>query len=382
MTTRTVLICGCSIAGPTLAYWLARHGFQPTLLERALAPRPGGQAVDVRGVALEVLRGMGLLEAARNLRTQMKGASILDADGKEVWRSDKMTFTGGVFARHDIEILRDDLARILLDKARTDSELIYGDCVTALREDDHGIEVTFEKNPPRRFDLVIGADGLHSNVRSMVFGDEKQFLIPLDYLLAVYSVPNYLGLQDWQIAYRNGGEGCLVYTARNNTELRVGFGLVTNLADEHPGNISAQKQLLAQRFSHFEWEIPRLLEAMWTAPDFYLGAVAQIRMTHYTKGRVALVGDAGYCPSLFSGQGSSLAIVGAYVLAHELARSPHSHATAFASYEARMRGYIEMNQMIAHLARTEEIISEHAAESKVLKALDAAKNGIVLEGLS
>lgn len=223
MTTRTVLICGCSIAGPTLAYWLARHGFQPTLLERAPAPRPGGQAVDVRGKALEVLRGMGLLEAARNLRTQMRGVSILDADGKEVWRSDKMTFTGGVFAKHDIEILRDNLARILLDKVRNDSELIYNDCITALREDDHGIRVTFEKSPPRRFDLVIGADGLHSNVRSMVFGDEEQFLIPLDYLLAVYSVPNYLGLQDWQIAYRKWRRG--LSRLHGSEQHRVASGL-------------------------------------------------------------------------------------------------------------------------------------------------------------
>jgi 2-polyprenyl-6-methoxyphenol hydroxylase-like FAD-dependent oxidoreductase len=372
----TVLISGASIAGPTLAYWLARHGFEPTLLERAPAPRPGGHAVDIRGVALQVVQAMGLADAAHDLRTRMKGVSKLDHEGREVWRSETMTFTGGRFDNDDIEILRDDLAGILLGRLGGEVETIFGDTVTGLAEDAEGIVVSFAKQAPRRFDLVVGADGLRSNIRDLAFGDEGRFLHPLGVALGVWSAPNILGLADWQVSYGEMPDNCLVYPVRGNRELRVCVGMAAGLAEECGGDVGAQKALVAERFGQLGWEIPRLLEAMRSAPDFYLGAVAQVRMDRWTKGRVALAGDAGYCPSPFSGQGTSLALVGAYVLACELARSPADHAAAFARYEAKMRPYVEANQAL--VALSQEGLSEGA---EVFKVMETAKNAITLDGL-
>jgi 2-polyprenyl-6-methoxyphenol hydroxylase-like FAD-dependent oxidoreductase len=369
----SVLISGASIAGPALAWWLARHGFTPTLLERTPAPRPGGHAVDVRGAALEVLRRMDLLDAAEMRRTQMKGVSNLDLQGEEIWRSETMTLTGGYFDHGDVEILRDDLAEILRARLGGAVEQRYGDEVARLTEDVDGVLVEFAKARPQRFDLVVGADGLHSRVRDLAFGDEAAFVRPLGIALGVWSARNTLGLTDWQLSYGEMPNNVLIYTARDNAELRVCVGLEAGLAEERRGDVAAQKGLIAERFGGFGWEVPRLLDAMWTAPDFYLGVAAQVRMPGWTNGRAALVGDAGYCPSPFSGQGTSLALVGAYVLAHELGQSPADHPAAFARYEALMRPFVDANQALADLARND--VSEGAA---VFKALETAKNAILL----
>jgi len=368
---KTVLISGASIAGPTLAYWLAKNGYRPTLIERAPAPRPGGQAIDIRGAALTVADRMGILEDARRQRTQMKGMSVIDADGTEVWRSEERTFTGGKFDAGDVEILRDDLAALLLDRARPGTELIYGDSITGLRDDDDGIVAEFEHAAARRFDLVIGADGIHSRVRKLTFGAESQFLFPLGVALAVYSAPNTLDLKDWQIAHQDETSGFILYTARENTQLRVGLGFAAGLEQEHRGDLQAQMTLVAERSSHFRWKIPELLKAMWSAPDFYLGVMAQVRMDNWSKGRVALIGDAGYCPTPFSGQGTSLAMVGAYVLAQELGRTPDDHAAAFAGTEQKMRPYVLKNQALATLDRSSD-------RSLLDAALENAKNAIDL----
>lgn len=372
----TVLISGASIAGPALAYWLARHGFTPTLLERAPGPRPGGHAVDVRGAALEVLRRMELLEAAHARRTQMRGVSALNAQGEETWRSEAMTLTGGYFDHGDIEILRDDLAALLLARLGDTVEQRYGDAILRLDETADGVLVEFEHAPARRFDLVIGADGLHSRVRDLAFGDESVFVHPLGVALGVWSAPNMLGLQDWQLSYGERPGNVLIYSARANTELRVCVGLRAGPAEARRGDVAGQKALVAEQFGHCGWEVPRLLEAMWSAPDFYLGVVAQVQMPQWTRGRVALVGDAGYCPSPFTGQGASLALVGAFVLAHELAASPGDHAAAFARHQARMRPFVDANQKLAALAQQD--VSEGA---QVFVALQRAKNAIELPEL-
>jgi 2-polyprenyl-6-methoxyphenol hydroxylase-like FAD-dependent oxidoreductase len=374
---KTVLISGSSIAGPTLAFWLARLGFRPTLLERAPELRPGGHAVDIRGVALDVMRAMDLHEKAYGLRTQMKGVSVLDAAGQETWRSDTMTFTGGAFDNDDVEILRDDLARILNERAGAEVERIFGDSVTALTQDAEGVTVAFEKAPARRFDFVVGADGLRSNIRALAFGDERQFLVPMGVALGVWTAPNTLGFENWQYSYGEMPGNCLVYTARDNAELRVCVGLAAGIAEQREGDVAGQKALVAEQFAHCGWVVPKLLEAMWTARDFYLGLVAQVRMESWTKGRVALVGDAGYSPSPFTGQGTSLALAGAYALAHQLARSPDDPAAAFARYETAMRTFVEMNQALA-----EHLKDGLAPGSPLYQALETAKNAIRLDDIS
>ena len=376
---KRILISGSSIGGPALAYWLQREGFSVTLLERGRTQRQGGQAVDVRGPAIEVLDRMGILDEVRRHKTDMTGMSAIAADGSELWRSETMTYSGGSFESDDIEIMRDDLARLLLEAVPPETELIYADSVTALRDDGDSVLVEFEKGTPRQFDFVVGADGIHSNIRHLAFGDKSQFVRSLEVGLSVHSAPNILGLSRWQVTHEINGRNCLIYTVRNDRELRICFIFPATIADENVGNLEAQMQLVAREASHLGWEAPRLIETIWTAPDFYFGVMAQIVMPSWSKGRVTLVGDAGYCPSPFTGQGSSLAIIGAYILARELGRHHSDHAVAFAAYERRMRPFVEKNQAIGPVARdldfadpaSQEILLNMLNEAKVAIAIDA-----------
>jgi 2-polyprenyl-6-methoxyphenol hydroxylase-like FAD-dependent oxidoreductase len=347
---KSVLIAGASIAGPTLAWWLKRFGFAPTLVEKAPAPRPGGHAIDIRGAALDVVRAMGIADEITARRTRMTGVSKLNAAGEEVWRSEEMTISGGSFGAAAVEILRDDLSDVLISALPPGVELIYGDSVKSVTERPDAITVGFNKGPERSFDLVVGADGMASSMRKMIFGGDEQFVHPFDIVLAPYTAPNSLGLEDWQLTYNAGKDSCMIYTAPGNAALRVCFGFSAKLADV-PANRSAQIALVRKNCGHMGWEVPRLLDAMEQAKDFYLGPIAQVKMERWTKGHVALVGDAAYCPSPFTGQGTSLAIVGAYVLAWELSHSPSDHTAAFSRYEERMRPFVEKNQAIADLSR-------------------------------
>ena len=375
---KRVLISGSSIAGPALAYWLEREGFAVTLLERGATQRQGGQAIDIRGPAIDVVERMGILDEVRRHKTDMTGMSAMGRDGEELWRNETMTYTGGSFDSTDIEILRDELASLLLGTLSPDCELIYGDSVARLEEDADGVLVTFEKGAPRRFDLVVGADGIHSNIRNLVFGDEAQFIRSLDVGLSVHTAPNRLGLERWQVTHELDGRNCLIYTVRDDTELRICFTFPATIDDEHLGDPDAQRKLVAYQAAHLGWEVPRLIDTIFTAPDFYFGVMAQILMPRWTMGRIALVGDAGYCPSPFTGQGSSLALVGAYILAFELGRHGDDHAAAFAAYEARMRPFVEKNQAIAPVAR-EIDFGDPASQHIMVDLLNEAKVAIELD---
>lgn len=353
MKNKTVLISGAGIAGPALAYWLRHHGFVPTVVERAPAPRPGGHAVDVRGTALEVAARMGILDDIRAGRTDLRGMSMVDSAGNEVMRTTEGTFTGGRFDNPSIEILREDLVRILLDRTAEGVEYVYDDSITALEQDGDGVRVAFERSAPGRFDLVVGADGLHSVVRRLVFGPEPDHLRHLGVYLGIFTTDNFLDLDRWQLWYRDGGVGCGLYTARGNTELRVFLGIPADPAEEDPGALEEGKRFIAERCAGLGWEVPRLIKAMWEARDFYFDSVSQVRLDRWSAGRVALLGDAGYCPSPLSGQGTSLALVGAYVLAAELAAADGDPAAAFPAYEARLRDFAEASHRIA-LANLEE----------------------------
>lgn len=371
----SILISGASIAGPALAWQLARLGFETVIVERAPGPRPGGQAIDVRGAALEVLRRMDLLEPASSLRTRLKGVVTLDREGNEVARSDEMTLSGGRFATEDFEILRDDLVSILMEAVPQDTEVIFDDSVTGLEDDGHGSFVTFERSRARRFDLVVGADGMHSNIRRLVFGDERQFLVPVGVALAVYSAPNRIGLDGWQIVCRGeGGALCIASPVRDNSELRLCFSFPASLDEEHHDDIEAQKSLLADRCGKLGWQVPELLQVMHSTPDFYLGAIAQVKLPVWREGRVVLLGDAAHCPSPATGQGTSLALVGAHVLGQELARSPSDLASASIRYEKRMRPFVETNHALLAAMR------EAGGEDAMFRRLDAAKHAIDLDG--
>ncbi|MER7752197.1 FAD-dependent monooxygenase [Kitasatospora sp. NPDC097643] len=377
---RTVLISGGGIAGCALAYQLGRRGFTPTVVELAPGPRGGGQAVDVRGVALDVVERMGLLEQVRAHRTRMRGMSVLDGDGREVHRSTESTISGGRLDNGDVELPRDDLLRLLYERAATEAEFVFGDAVTGLDQDEHGVRATFERGAPRRFDLVVGADGLHSAVRRLVFGPEERFVHHLGMHLAIFSADNFLALEDWQVWLRDGDAGYGVYPVRGNTELRINLGFAGGSLNADQRDPEAQRRLVADRIATLRWETPRMLKALHEAPDLYVDSMAQIHLDRWSHGRAVLLGDAGYCASPLSGQGTSLALVGAHVLAdaladarghgHGRAGSGGDHRAAFAAYERRLRPFVALNQALAT-----ENPGGPAAEASV----ERAKNAISLD---
>ncbi|MDW6061006.1 FAD-dependent monooxygenase [Streptomyces sp. FXJ1.4098] len=334
LKNRNVLISGASIAGPALAYWLHRHGFNPTIVERAPALRDGGYAVDFRGEAhLSILRRMGILDDLERARTGMGSMSYVNSAGKPVSEMPADLFAG------DLEILRGDLARILYDATKEYTEYVFGDSITSLTEDPDGVTVTFERSAPRRFDLVIGADGLHSNTRRLTFGPEERFVKHLGVHCAIFTTANHLGLDHTGHAYRTAGRLVAMYSARHNTEAKAVFYFASPQQDLDRRDVTRQQAVLAEHFTGNGWQSDRLLHDMRHAPDFYFDSVGQVRMDSWNRGRVALVGDAAYCPSSLSGMGSGLALVGAYVLAGELAAAHGDHRVAFARYEEEMREY-------------------------------------------
>jgi 2-polyprenyl-6-methoxyphenol hydroxylase-like FAD-dependent oxidoreductase len=334
MKNLNVLISGASVAGPALAYWLHRHGFTPTIVERAPALRDGGYAVDFRGEAhLTVLRRMGILADLERARTGMGYMSYVNDKGRAVAKMPADLFAG------DIEILRGDLSRILYDATRQHTEYIFGDSITSLTEDAHGVHVTFERGAPRRFDLVIGADGLHSNTRRLSFGPEEQFVKHLGVYCAIFTTSNFLNLDHTGHAYRTGNRLVALYSARHNTEAKAAFYFGSPALDLDRRDVARQQAVLAEQFTGNGWQSDRLLREMQYAPDFYFDSVGQVHMDTWSRGRVALLGDAAYCPSSLSGMGSGLALVGAYVLAGELAAAHGDHQVAFARYEQEMREY-------------------------------------------
>ncbi|MFD5920998.1 FAD-dependent monooxygenase [Kitasatospora sp. NPDC058201] len=368
---KTVLISGGGVAGTALAHLLHRNGFAPTVVELAPGPRAGGQAVDIRGVALDVVERMGLGEQVRAVRTRMRGMSVVDADGNEVHRSTEATYSSGRLDSGDVELLREDLVAILAEHASGKAEFVHGDSIAELREDEHGIHVAFERGRPRTFDLVVGADGLHSRVRRLAFGPEGRFLHPLGTHVAIFEADNFLGLEDWQVWHRDGEAGYGVYPVRDNRELRVTFGWRSEEAVERDGD--AARTLVAERMAELRWETPRLLAALHRSTGFYADAMAQIHLDRWSAGRAVLLGDAGYCASPLSGQGTGLALVGAHLLADELGRARaagEGHAPAFDRYERRMRPFVDLNQALA---------TENPGGPASEESVERAKNAISLD---
>ena len=345
-----VLVAGASIAGPALAHWLHRRGAVVTVVERAPGLRPGGQAVDARGVAKEVIKRMGLDAEVRAACTDTAGAYTVDVDGNvlETFRADDH---GGDGYIADTEILRGNLSQVLHDDTRDGVEYIFDDRIAELTQDADGVDVTFAGGDRRRFDLVIGADGLHSALRAMVFGPREQFIRHLGLVLAFYSVPNEFGIDRWLIDHQDPESGRSAGLRPIGDDTRAMAMLSFPAADfevDHR-DIEAQKRLLREQMTGLGWLTPRILAHVDDTPDFYLDQVAQVVMDRWSNGRVGLLGDAAYSSSPMSGGGTGLALVGAYVLAGELAAAGWDPEAGFAGYERRMRGYVEANQEIGRM---------------------------------
>jgi 2-polyprenyl-6-methoxyphenol hydroxylase-like FAD-dependent oxidoreductase len=341
MKNQSVLISGASIAGPALAYWLHRYGFRPTIVERAPTVRPGGYAVDFRGASIRVLERMGLLPEVQRMQTRIGAITIVDRDNKKL-ASMPDGFTSG-----ELEILRGDLAGIFHQATRTTTEYIFDDSIAGMEESDGGVDVQFQRGGRRRFDLVAGADGLHSKVRSLAFGEEANFVRYLGYYVSIFTIPNYLDLDRSGLYYGTLGKKVGIFSGGDRREAKASFFFATQPLNYDRRDTEQQKRMLRDHLQQEGWEVPRLLEFMEAAPDFYFDSVSQVKMKRWSSGRSVLLGDAAYCASPLSGMGTGMAVVGAYVLAGELAEADGDYTLAFERYEGLMRDFVQKCQGIA-----------------------------------
>lgn len=328
--SKTVLISGAGIAGPSVAFWLNRLGWSTVVVERASALREGGQAVDFRGEQMEVLRRMGLLERVRARQTSMGDQHILDASGRRVVSLPASMISG------EVEIRRGDLSRILYEATEAGTEYVFDDRITGLTETATGVEVTFAHGAPRTVDLVIGADGQHSGVRALTMGPESRFRTGTGYVFAGCTVPNHLRLDHSGLIYNVPGRGVTLSAQDPGGPASVAFVFADDGLDLDRKDDDLMRSVIAEAYAGVGWEVPRLLAALPEAGDLYFDELAHVMPPRYTRGRTALVGDAGWGVGP-GGGGTGLAMMAAYVLAGELARANGDHTVAFPRYEAQVR---------------------------------------------
>jgi 2-polyprenyl-6-methoxyphenol hydroxylase-like FAD-dependent oxidoreductase len=368
-----VLVVGAGIAGSTLAYWLARHGIGTTVVERSEGQRSSGSPVDLRGPALAVVEQMNLLAPLREAATLATNLAIVDGRGRRIgWIPTQASDDG-------LEIPRSDLAAILAGAVRGHAEFLYDDTVVTLRDNGHGVDVTFERAAPRRFDLVVGADGLHSRVRRLTFGPESQFTTHLGMYIATTTLDGVPA--DRHTVFMHNAPGRAV--AVHPTTGREGAAFIfrhPHLPGLNERDTAHHKQLVAEAYAGMEWRVPELLERVRDSEDLYFDSVSRVRLDTWSRGRTTLVGDAASCVSLL-GEGSSMAIAGAVTLVQALVAQPNAPAEALGRYERahrkrllrRQRGVAVTSHLLVPATRTGITIRNTAF--RVWPAIDAARRG-------
>jgi 2-polyprenyl-6-methoxyphenol hydroxylase-like FAD-dependent oxidoreductase len=339
---KSVLISGAGIAGPTLAYWLTAAGFEPTLIERAPALRASGYVIDFWGLGYDIAERMGLLSEINRNGYHAREMRIVDDLGRRSAGFGTRVFTELTGGRY-VTLQRSELSRLLFEKVKDRVDSIFGDEIVALREEPDGVRVEIRHAGERRFDLVIGADGLHSAVRGLVFGSQSSFERHLGYAVAALEVRGYRPRdEDVYLTYNRPGRMIGRFTLHDDRTLFL-FVFAMEGASV-PATLEAQKATLREVYGRGGWECPRILAELDRSDELYFDRVSQIRMPNWSRGRVALVGDAAFCVSLLAGQGSALAMISAYVLAGELAAADGRYQQAFPRYDALLRNYIAKKQ--------------------------------------
>lgn len=334
-----ILIVGAGIAGPTLAYWLQKSGHEVTIVEHAQELRGGGYLIDFWGAGFDVAEKMGIVPELRRRGYVLTEARGVNRNGRTVASFKPEVIMKSV--ERYLSLARSDLSSVIHDAIDGSVDLILGDSVSALDDDGNRVRVTFDSGGTRDFDLVFGADGLHSRVRRLTFGPEEQFESYLGMVVAAFESQRYPERNDLvAMMYADVGFQAIRLSLRNDTTLFL-FSLRHD--GDVPADRPAQESLLRAKLGDKGWEVPTMLDLMTQAKDLYFDSVSQIRMPSWTTGRVALVGDAAACPSFLAGQGSALAMVEAYTLAAELARTD-DHRVAFARYEDRLAPLLSSKQ--------------------------------------
>jgi len=345
-----VLISGAGIAGPTLAYWLAHYGLEPTIVEKAPKLRTAGYIIDFWGRGFDVADRMGLLPEIHRQGYMVREVRIVDRSGKGI-----AGFPAEAVARlaegRYISLARGDLSACIFGAIEGKVESIFNDSIARIDQTAQGVRVRFETGTVRDFDLVIGADGLHSRVRELVFGPQSRFEKYLGYKVAAFEVRGYRPRDELvYVMFKEVGQQVGRFALHGDRTMFL-FIFADDEPDGNIDNIQSQKALLRKRFGNRGWECQQILDALDSTNDLYFDRVSQIRMGtqtgSWTRGRVALLGDAAFCVSLLAGQGSALAMVGAYILAGELHRAGSDYAAAFARYQDRYEPLVLKKQKAA-----------------------------------
>ncbi len=344
-----ILISGAGIAGPTLAYWLAHYGFKPTIIEAAPRLRTGGYVIDFWGAGFDIADRMGLLPEIQRKGYVFREVRIVNDQGKRVAGFPVDAFARMTHGRY-VSVARGDLAASIFGLVEGKVETIFGDSVNRIAQTESAVQVRFESGGTREFDLVVGADGLHSRIRELVFGEEQRFEKHLGYKVAAFGIQGYRPRDELvYVSYTQVGQQ--VARLAMNGDLTM---FLFTFADEvvaGPNEANGQKALLRKRFGSSGWECPQILAALDTVDDLYFDRVSQIRMGPqgglWTRGRVTLLGDAAFCVSLLAGQGSALAMVAAYILAGELHRAKGDHVETFRRYQDLFAPFVLRKQKAA-----------------------------------
>jgi len=344
MGQKSVLISGAGIAGPTLAYWLRHRGFEPVLIERAPHFRKGGYMIDFWGIGFDVAERMNLIPHLRDLGYLIDCVKFVNERGRKRSGFDAEILRRALGNRF-FSLPRGDVAEAIFNTVADKIETIFGDSITAVREDPTGVEVQFEDGHARRFDLVAGCDGLHSAVRELMWGPDKNFVKYLGYYCASFITTNYARREEGTYtSYAEPGRQISRYALRGGRTAFLFIFARDQMFEQHP-DLKTAKALLRKTFGGDRWiEVPEILKRLETCDDLYFDSVSQVQVPAWSRGRIVLVGDAGYCPSLLAGEGAGFALAGSYLLGGELQRARGDYLTAFHAYEQRFRPFIERKQ--------------------------------------
>ena len=337
-----IVINGIGVAGPALAYWLTRSGHKVVLVEQAPRLRTAGYVIDFWGIGYDVAERMGVIDEIRELGYQVREVRFVDRTGRVTGGFDVGVF-GRVTQGRFTSVRRSDISAAMYRAVEGKVEAIFGDSVASVEDRGDCVRVGFDHAPERDADLVIGADGLHSRVRGLVFGPEAEFAVPLGYHVAAFEVDGYRPREELvYVSHGLPGRQISRFSMRDD---RTMFLFI--FRDELMAGGEDPKTVLRRVFAGAGWEWPRIEAELERATEIYFDTVSQVRMDRWTQGRVALVGDAAACVSLMGGEGTGLAITEAYVLAGELHACRGDFAAAFARYEQRLMPFLRKKQQLA-----------------------------------
>nr|WP_099982810.1 tetracycline destructase Tet(53) [uncultured bacterium]AKQ05897.1 tetracycline destructase Tet(53) [uncultured bacterium] len=373
-TINKILVIGAGIAGPAVCYWLRRFGFSPVLIEKFANIRKEGQALDFRGVAIDIVKGMNIYEKMCNMHKQLEVGRYVDTEGNTLHeeRGERFCFRQG----EDVEIARGDFAEILTG-AIEGIPCHFNQVIDSIKQSDDDVKVQFNDGRVEHYDLVIGADGIYSTTRGMVFDKDEYKLVNLGVCFGVFSILNYLNLSHTEVQCEANQKLISIWSHKNPKMAEVAFVFRTQNVLNNIRNKNEQQQLLRDAFQDFGWEASKILELMTGSDDFYFDSATQVKMKSWTKGRVALLGDAGYSASPLSGQGNYLALVGAYIFAGELKKADGNYTRAFSRYNELLHPLVEachkLGVLVSESFLVPDEVSKEVAEERSNKILQEVK---------